>query len=123
MPGAALPSALSCLYKGVDVTFAIWPTPTPGCSGASGVSPRGWLGTAASAWVRQPGSLQAPWQQNEVSQKVDPEGAAADQSLVLSFLRASQALPRGQKLGKDPEGVVVGAGAGTTQERGPASLQ
>lgn len=69
MPAVALPSALSCLDSRADVTLALHPSPTPSCSGSTlGVLPRGWSQIAVSAWVRQPGSRQAPWHRNEVSQ-------------------------------------------------------
>lgn len=77
---------------------------------------RGWSGTAASAWARQPGSRQAPGYQNEVNQGWIPGRAAAYQSLALSLLRASQTLPKRQNLGGDPERLPVGMEAETAKD-------
>lgn len=76
-----------------------------------------------SAWARQLGSCQAPQHRNEVSQAWVPGRAAADQSLALSFLRASQALPKGPALGRSPEELGVGLEAQTARERGPFNLE
>lgn len=90
MPAVALPSALSCLDSRADMTLALHPTPTLSCSGSTlGVPLRGWSRTAASAWVRPPGSHQAPWHWSEVSQGWIPGRAAADQRLALSLPQAS----------------------------------
>lgn len=102
MPVEALPSACSCLVLGADVTLALCPISTPSCSGSTlGVVLRGWSRIAVSAWARQSGSRQAPRHQNEVSQGWIPGRAAADRN--LAFLKASQALPKGQNLDRDPE--------------------
>lgn len=97
MPAEALPSVLSCLVSGADVTLALHPISTPSCSGSTlGVPLRGRARIAVSAWARQPGSRQAPRPQNEVSQGWIPGRAAADQNLAPSLLKHHRLFPKGK---------------------------
>lgn len=55
MPAAALPSALSCLDSGADVTLALLHTSTPSCAGSTlGVPPVG-CSRITLGLLRQPG--------------------------------------------------------------------
>ena len=113
MPTAALPSALSRLDPGADVTLGLCSIPTPSCSGSTLGAPLG----AGSGLLCQPGRgsrkvVRLPGTRTRSTRDGFQEGLLLTRTWHC-LSRASQALPKGQNRGGDLEGSRVGMEAET----------